>query len=76
MYCTPHVSPFNLMPPLFLKHCGIGHLKTTLLPDLKLLQNVVPQHSLFKLCKFHEKINGQFFARGQNVLYNAQVLRL
>ena len=49
--------------------------KTRLLPDLKLLQNV-PQHSLFKLCKFHEKINGQFFARGQNVLYNAQILRL
>ena len=49
--------------------------KTRLLPDLKLLQNVT-QHSLFKLCKFHEKINGQFFARGQNVLYNAQILRL
>ena len=61
--------------PLFLKHFGIGHLKTRLLPDLKLLQNV-PQHSLFKLCKFHEKINGQLFARGQNVLYNAQILRL
>ena len=28
--------------------------KPRLLPDLKLLQNV-PQHSLFKLCKFHEK---------------------
>ena len=70
-------SPFwgKNTPPLFLKHCGIGHLKTRLLPDLKLLQNV-PQHLLFKLCKFHEKINGQFFARGQNVLYNAQVLRL
>ena len=49
--------------------------KTRLLPDLKLLQNV-PQHILFKVCKFHEKVNGQFFARGQNVLYNAQVLRL
>ena len=61
--------------PLFLKHCGIGHLKIRLLPDLKLLQNVA-QHSLFKLCKFHEKINGQFFAGGQNVLYYAQVLRL
>ena len=66
---------FMCWSPLFLKHCGIGHLKTRLLPDLKLLQNV-PHHSLFKLCKFHEKINGQFFARGQNVLYNAQVLRL
>ena len=55
----------------------MGHLKkkTRLLPDLKLLQNL-PQHSLFKLCKFHEKINGQFFASGQNVPYNAQVLRL
>ena len=64
-----------ILPPLFLKHCGIGHLKTRLLPDLKLLQNV-PNQSLFKLCKFHEKINGHFFARGQNLLYNAQVLRL
>ena len=53
--------------PLFLKHCGIQHFKNRLLPVLKLLQNV-PRHSLFKLCKFHEKINGQFSARGQNVL--------
>ena len=30
--------------PLFLKHCGIGHLKKTrLLPDLKPLQNA-PKH--------------------------------
>ena len=28
--------------------------KTRLLPNLKPLQNV-PKHSLFKLCKFHEK---------------------
>ena len=74
------LSPLNILrglrAPLFLKHCGIGHLKKNrLLPDLKLLQNV-PQHSLFKLCRFHEKINGQFFARGQNVLYDTQVLRL
>ena len=49
--------------------------KTRLLPDLKLSQNV-PKHSLFKMCKFYEKINGQNFARGQNVLYNAYILRL
>ena len=46
---------------------------TRLLPDLKLSQNV-PNHTLFKLCKFHTKINSQFFARGQNVLYNAKAL--
>ena len=49
--------------------------RTFKLPDLKPLQNV-PKHSLFKVCKFHEKINGHFFARGQNVLFNAHVLRL
>ena len=31
----------------------------------------VPKYSLFKLRKFYEKINGKFFARGQNVLKNA-----
>ena len=50
-------SQMAMWPPLFLKHCGIGHLKTRLLPDLKPSQNV-PKHSFFKLCKFHEKING------------------
>ena len=44
--------------------------KTRLLLDLEPSQNV-PKHSFSKLCKFHEKINGQFFARGQNVHYNA-----
>ena len=33
--------------------------KTRLLPDLKPSQNVT-DHSLFKLCKFHAEINGQF----------------
>ena len=28
------------------------------------------------LSKFHEKINGQFFARGQNVLYNASSIEV
>ena len=37
-----------------------------MLPDLKHLQNV-QNHSLFKLCKFHEKNYVNFFARGQNV---------
>ena len=60
-----------LTQAVFLKHCGIGHLeKLELLPDLKLLQSV-PKHSFFKLCKFYEKINGQLFATGQNVLLNA-----
>ena len=40
--------------PLFLKDCDIGHLKTRLLPDLKLSHNV-SIYLLFKLCKFHEK---------------------
>ena len=44
--------------------------KNRLLPDSKPFQNV-PKHSLFKLFKFHEKINEQVFARGPNVLYNA-----
>ena len=43
--------------------------KTRLLPGLKSLQNV-PSHLLFKLCKFHDKINGHFFAGDQNVLRN------
>ena len=48
-------------------------IKTRLLPDLKVLkpQQNVTNHSLFKLCKFYEKINDSFFARGQNVLFNA-----
>ena len=29
--------------------------------DLKPSQNA-PKHLLFKLCKYHEKINGRFFA--------------
>ena len=33
--------------------------KTRLLPDLK-LSKIVLDHSLFKLCTFHEKINGNF----------------
>ena len=50
--------------------------KKRLLPDLKPSQNVL-KHSLFKLWKFHEYIKyGSFFARGQNVLYNAKVLWL
>ena len=54
----------------YVKHCGMQHLKKTrLLPNLKPSQNVL-KHSVFKLCKFDEKINGQFFARGQNLLYN------
>ena len=53
-------------------HCGVGHLKKNyrLLPDLKPSQNV-PKHSLFKLCKFHEKVKGRFFTKDQNVLNNA-----
>ena len=68
----PVLDTFKLVDScLFLKQCSIGHLKKTrLLLDLKPLQNVL-KHSLFKLCKFHEKTNGQFLARGQNVLYNA-----
>ena len=48
--------------PLFLKHCDIYRTfkKTRLLPDLKRSQNV-PKHSLFKLCKFHEKRVVDFF---------------
>ena len=57
------------------KACDIGHLKSRLLSDLKPSQNV-PKHSLFKLCKFHEKSNGHFYARGQNVPYHAETLML
>ena len=48
--------------------------KTRLLPDLKLLRNV-PHHSLFKFCKFHEKINGQFFARAVIFFLNVRNLQ-
>ena len=76
---------FAKKTPLFLKHCGIGHLKkkTRLLPDFETLQNV-PNHSFFKLCKFYEKINGQFLLevkmclimckhQGYSALYNANL---
>ena len=36
-----------------------------LLPNLQPSQNVL-KYSLFKLRKFHEKIDGRFFARGHN----------
>ena len=61
---------FHISDTFVFKAMCIGHLKSRLLPDLNPSQNV-PKHSLFKWCKFHEKINGRFFARGQNVLYNA-----
>ena len=43
-----------IQTPLFLKHCGIGHLKTRLLPDLKLLENV-PHHSPSNCANFMKK---------------------
>ena len=49
--------------------------KNRLFPDMKPSQNV-QKHALFKLYKFSEKINGRFYARGQNMRYNAEVLRL
>ena len=49
----------------FKKNKNKNKKKTRLLPDLKPSQNV-PQQSLIKVCKFHEKINDW----GQNVLYN------
>ena len=56
---------------LCLKYRDEGHLKKKRpLPNLKPSQKV-PKHPVFKLCQFHEKINGQFFAKGQNLLYNA-----
>ena len=46
----------------------IGHLKTRLVPHLKPSKNL-PNYSLFKQTP-------DFISSGQNVLYNAQVLRL
>ena len=69
IFITPVTIKFqNNFSPLFLMHCGIGNLKSKLLPDLKLSQNVL-KHSLFKLCNSHEKINVRLFARGKNVKY-------
>ena len=48
--------------------------KSRLPPDLKPLQNV-PNHLLLKMCKFHEKINGRTFARGQNMIENPEMVR-
>ena len=42
-WSPPWRRPCILHLFFFLKHCRIGHLKTRLLPDLKLLQNVMYQ---------------------------------
>ena len=63
------------VPPLFLKHCGIEHLKNQTVPWFETFTECTTAFTL-QTVQIHEKIIGQFFARGQNVLYNAQVLRL
>ena len=72
---------------LFIKHCGIGHFKTRLLPNLKPSQNL-PKHSLFQLCKFHKKMKNcsifllevkmcfTMLSGGYSFLYNAHLYRL
>ena len=46
--------------PLFLKHCGIGYLKMIWI-----------LHRMYQSIHSSNCASGQFFARGQNVLYNA-----
>ena len=75
VWLRPWVSKMLFVPPLFLRSVvfkALWHRTLRKEIDCSPFWNhhkMYQSNSLFKLCKFHEKINCWFFARGQNVLY-------
>ena len=70
----PHTAYSVIRTPLFLKHCGKGHLKTRLLPDLKPSENVPNRGTkafTLQTMQISLKHKWSMFCKKSNVLYDA-----